>query len=120
MRKPNIAMIFLQFTQDTIISRLHSFLLLYLNGTILIAKLETREVFQFLKRTYETLYDSNSIFNIHKPCGIKLLTRLRLGFSHLRDQKFRHCFQDTLNSLCDCGNDTETTTHSSLPNLSHS
>ena len=40
--------------------------------------------------------------------------------SHLRDQKFRHCFQDTLNSLCDCGNDTETTTHSSLPNLSHS
>ena len=53
----------------------------------------------------------NSIFNIHKPYGIKPLTRLRLGLSHLRDHKFRHCFQDTLNPLCDCGNDTETTTH---------
>ena len=54
---------------------------------------------------------ANSIFNIHNPYGIKLLTRLRLGLSHLRDHKFRHCFQDTLNPLCDCGNDTETTTY---------
>ena len=54
---------------------------------------------------------TNSIFNIHNPYGIKLPTRLRLGLSHLRDHKFRHCFQDTLNPLCDCGNDTETTTH---------
>ena len=53
---------------------------------------------------------ANSIFNIHNPYGIKLLTRLRLGLSHLRDHKFRHCFQDTLNPLCDCGNDTEITT----------
>ena len=37
-----------------------------------------------------------------------MLTRLRLGLSHLHDYKFRHCFQDTLNSLCDYGNDTET------------
>ena len=42
----------------------------------------------------------NSIFNILEPC-----------LSHLCDHKFRHCFQDTLNPLCDCGNDTETTTH---------
>ena len=54
---------------------------------------------------------ANSIFNIHNPYGIKLLTRLRLGLSHLCDYKFRHCFQDTLNPLCDCGNDTETITH---------
>ena len=53
----------------------------------------------------------NSIFNIHNPYRIKLLTRLRLGLSHLCDHKFRHCFQDTLNPLCDCGNDTEITTH---------
>ena len=25
--------------------------------------------------------------------------------------QFKHCFQDTLNPLCDCGNDTETITH---------
>ena len=54
---------------------------------------------------------ANSIFNIHNPSGIKLLTILRLSLSHLHDHKFRHCFQDTLNPLCDCGNDTETTTH---------
>ena len=41
----------------------------------------------------------------------KLLKKLRLGLSHLRDHKFKHCFQDTLNPLCDSGNDTETTTY---------
>ena len=30
---------------------------------------------------------ANSIFNIHDPYGIKLLTRLRLGLNHLRDHK---------------------------------
>ena len=54
---------------------------------------------------------ANSIFNIHNPNGIKVLKILRLDLSHLRDHKFRHCFQDTLNPLCDCGNDTETITH---------
>ena len=53
----------------------------------------------------------NSIFNIHNSYGIKLLTRLRLGLSHFRDHKFRQCFQNTLNPLCDSGNDTETATH---------
>ena len=32
-----------------------------------------------------------------------LITRLRLGFSHLHDHKFRHNFQDTLNPICSCG-----------------
>ena len=54
---------------------------------------------------------ANSIFNIHNPYGIKLLTRLRPGLSQPCDQKFRHCFQDTLYPLFDCGNDTETITH---------
>ena len=54
---------------------------------------------------------ANSIFNIHNPNKIKLLIRLRLGLSHLCDHKFRHCFQDNLNPLCDCGNNTETITH---------
>ena len=54
---------------------------------------------------------ANCIFNIHNPYGIKLLTRLRLGLSHLRHHKFRYYFQETLNPLYDCGNDTETTTY---------
>ena len=39
----------------------------------------------------------NPIYKIHDPMGIKYLTRLRLGLSHLNDHKFRHNFQDCLN-----------------------
>ena len=34
--------------------------------------------------------------------SIKLLTRLRPGFSHLSEHKFRHNFADSLNPLCSC------------------
>ena len=53
----------------------------------------------------------NSVFDICNPKGIKLITRLRLGQCHLREHKFKHSFQDTLNLLCNCGQDTESTTH---------
>ena len=49
----------------------------------------------------------NSIYNCHNPKGIRLITRLRLGLSHLREHKFKHSFQDCLNPLCLCGNDVE-------------
>ena len=42
---------------------------------------------------------------------MKLITRLRLGLSHLREHKFKHSFQHTLNPLCNCGQDIESTTH---------
>ena len=32
----------------------------------------------------------NSIYNIHNPLGIKYLTRLIIGFSHLKEHKFKH------------------------------
>ena len=54
---------------------------------------------------------ANSIYNVHDSVGIKLLTRLRLGFSHLNEHKFRHNFRDTLNPLCSCMNEPETTSH---------
>ena len=57
---------------------------------------------------------SNSIFHWHSPKGIKLNTRLRLDLSHLCEHKFRHNFQDTLNPLCSCGDDIETTIHNLL------
>ena len=53
----------------------------------------------------------NSIYNVHDPIGLLLLTRLRLRFSHLREHKFRHNFRDTLNPLCDCGTDIESISH---------
>ena len=54
---------------------------------------------------------ANSIFNIHNPTGIKYLTRLRLGFSHLKEHKFKHNFQDSVDPLCSCGIETESTKH---------
>ena len=43
--------------------------------------------------------------------GIKYLTRLRLGLSHLREHKFKQNSQETLNPFCSCGLDVETDTH---------
>ena len=45
------------------------------------------------------------------PKGIYILTRLRFSFSHLREHKFKHNFQDCFNPLCLCGNEMETSTH---------
>ena len=52
-----------------------------------------------------------SLFAIHDPAGVKLLSRLRLKFSHLNEHKFRHNFKDALSSMCGCGSETETTDH---------
>ena len=49
----------------------------------------------------------NSVFLCNNSEGIQLLTRLRLGLGHLRDHKFKHNSQDTLNSICNCGDDIE-------------
>ena len=44
--------------------------------------------------------------------SIYLLTRLRLGLSHLREHKFRHNFNDTIDPFCLCGtNNLETSEH---------
>ena len=53
----------------------------------------------------------NRVYNYHYPKGIKLLTRLRVGLSHLRKHKFKHSFQDTLNPKCNCGKDIKITSH---------
>ena len=38
----------------------------------------------------------NSIYNIHNPLGGKYLTRLRIRFSHLKEHKFKHNFQGSI------------------------
>ena len=53
----------------------------------------------------------NSTFNEHNPHGIKLLTKLPVGLSRLREHKFRHIFQDSLDPFCNCGHHIETTIH---------
>ena len=55
--------------------------------------------------------EANNIFNVHSAKGIKLLTRLRAGFNHLKEHKFRHNFEDAINPICSCGNFIESVTH---------
>ena len=36
---------------------------------------------------------------------------MRVALSHLRERKFKHSFQNTVNPICNCGKDIETTSH---------
>ena len=56
-------------------------------------------------------HSPNKNFQCHNPKGIKLVTRLRLDLSHLREHKFKHSLQDTLNPLCSSGLNVKTTSH---------
>ena len=53
----------------------------------------------------------SSQFSVHHLIGVKLLVRLRLGFSHLCEHKFRHNLHNNLNPLCSCSVEPETTSH---------
>ena len=64
-----------------------------------------KKLLSFIKPT------ENKTFSIYDPFGIKLLNRLRVDFSHLNKRKFRRSFADTLNPLCSCSLETETTAH---------
>ena len=55
----------------------------------------------------------NNIYGIY-DLGVRLINRLRLGFSHLQEHKFRHNFADTVNPLCSCTLETENIGHFSL------
>ena len=52
-----------------------------------------------------------SIYNVFNPQGLKFLTRLRLGLSHLNEHRFRHNFKDCINPLCSCSLEVENTLH---------
>ena len=53
----------------------------------------------------------NSVFGIFNPLGLKLITRLRLGLSHLNEHRFNHNFNNCINPLCTCSLDIESTVH---------
>ena len=53
----------------------------------------------------------NDIYWINDPLGVRLLNRLCLGFSNLKEHKSRQNFADTLNPLCSCSLETEDTEH---------
>ena len=51
------------------------------------------------------------LFSIHDPQGVKLLSRLRLKFSHLNEHKFRHNFKECVSPMCGCRLEIESTHH---------
>ena len=72
----------------------------------------SQNLFIFKKKILKFIRPSgNSVSRCHNPKGIKLLTRLKLDLSHLREHKFKHGFLDSLNPICSCGQNIETSTH---------
>ena len=49
----------------------------------------------------------NSLFSIYDSLHVKLLTGLRLQFSHLNEHKLGHGFGDTSNGVCVCESEVE-------------
>ena len=53
----------------------------------------------------------NPTYYVFNPLGLKLLTRLRLGSSHLNEHSFNHNFKKYINSLYTCSPAVESTLH---------
>ena len=82
----------------------------------------SESIVTFKKRILSFIRPSaDSTFNWYNPRGIKLLSRLRLGLSHLREHEFKHSFQDSLNPFCNCEKgEVETSSHHLLHCSSYS
>ena len=89
------------------------FLLLFLNGIKLDPDIPNSESLSIFRKNILRFIRPapNFIYICHNSKVVKLITRLRLGFSLLREHKFKHNFQDSVNPLCNCRHDIESTTH---------
>ena len=58
-----------------------------------------------------TRSSSSLFFDWRNRIGIKYITHIRLGLSHLREHKFKRRFNDTINPICNCVNDVESAIH---------
>ena len=56
----------------------------------------------------------NSVFTRQNPIGIKYLTKLRFGFSHLCYHIFKHGFLDAVDPFCSSSTAIENTVHDFL------
>ena len=78
--------------------------------TVILMQFSAKKLLAFIRFVGDSMYD------IYDPLGVKLINRLRLGFSHLRERKFRHNFADTMNPLCSWTLETEKAFLSTVPN----
>ena len=63
----------------------------------------------FFKKMIVTENKKNFFFSVYDPYGVKLLTPLRLQFTHLKEHKFSHGFSDTVSPMCGCNAEIEDT-----------
>ena len=55
--------------------------------------------------------NERQLFSIHDPQGVKLLSRLRLNFSHLNENKFRRNFKECVSPIWGSRLEIESTQH---------
>ena len=80
-----------------------------MNGINLNQKLEMENL--YIQLSIITIKQENSLHNVHETVRVKLLSHLRLQFIHLNKHKFRHGFSNTVNPMCQCSAEVETTEH---------
>ena len=69
-------------------------------------------VMEWNKLSYSIRNPTYPVFqNIQNCISLKLLTRLRLGLSHLNEHRFNHNFQNCINPLCTCNLEVKSTAH---------
>ena len=83
-------------------------------NSIFLYKLSAILQFCNLMQFFKTLlkigwHNQCTIYSITNPVGLKLLTRRRLGLSHLNKHRFNPNFQNCINPLCSCSHEIEST-----------
>ena len=102
----------------TYFCRTHAFKYSYLPYTIrewnkLELQLRHEKAFKKFRNTLLKLGwpSSDLVYEIHHPLGLKQLTLLRLGLSHLNERRFKHSLKNCINLLCACSLEVESTKH---------
>ena len=105
-------MIFQHTNVGLILLNILSFLGLLLSGLLLNPDIRNAPITAFKKHLLKEIKpDLHPVYNICKPIGLKLLTRLRLGLNHFNKHRFSHNFENCVNPLCTCSLEAETTSH---------
>ena len=83
---------------------------IFLKKTLFLLHVEVRDAksIHFFKKMIVT--EENSLFSVYDPL-VKLLTCLRLQFSHLNEHRFIQGFYDTVSPMCGCDAEVEDTEH---------
>ena len=91
----------------------HPFFLIVLKSGIILVRSFRNQINRSIQNKISQFHQTQRKLNfkIHDINGIKPLNRLRLHFSHLNEHKFRHNFRATIDPMCSCGLEPETTLH---------